>query len=511
MLDRLKEIDGRAPVSIFTNSIDPKSPQLQEWLQEGLSIEVHTVDHPCPLLKDGDFAKAKSTYDRCVDMMADIPNSKPVAFRMPCCDSLNTPSPRFWKEIFEQKSAAGNFLAIDSSVFNIFTSDDPELPAEITTRRDKNAAGGVSRFRHYLPFKSFVNTIENYPYPYIIGESCWEFPCVVPSDWEAQHVQSPNNPDTVRDWKRCLDATVVKQGVMPVVFHPHGWIRSQQLVEFVDYAAKTYGPRVKFLNFAEALERINKNLLGGVALRTDSGNEYNVQLVDVNADGFLDVVRSKETVLGNAKPQPIVTRVWNNDARRFDSDLSSMVFVRPQFFSMDGQVILLSSLGDRLETYQRRDGRWSPTATVFNSAGWGDQFREVANQQALIQDIQWYDIDDDGSDEAFLTHEGKTIVLRWMESEYRRAPYEFPAGALASPGKPDTGIRLVDLNADNLFGHCEIGRPILRCLAFCGPQERLEASSFWHAGGCGPDSRDCASRWHQQWSLVSLQASLDSK
>src|SRR5262245_34921878 len=92
ILRRLKGIDGRAPVSIMTCSVDPKDPQLQAWLKEGLSLECHTIDHPCPFFKPG-FEKAKSTYDRCVDLMNEIPNNKPVAFRMPCCDSLNTPSP----------------------------------------------------------------------------------------------------------------------------------------------------------------------------------------------------------------------------------------------------------------------------------------------------------------------------------------------------------------------------------------------------------------------------------
>jgi len=45
ILDRLKQIDGRAPVSIMTVSIDPPHPQLQKWLGEGLSLEVHTVTH----------------------------------------------------------------------------------------------------------------------------------------------------------------------------------------------------------------------------------------------------------------------------------------------------------------------------------------------------------------------------------------------------------------------------------------------------------------------------------
>ena len=268
LIDRLKQIDGRAPISIFANEVDPQDNQLQTWLAEGLSLETHTVDHPCPLLCDGDLAKAKSTYDRCVDQLCDVPGSKPVAFRMPCCDSLNTPSPRFWTEIFAKKTTRGNFLSVDSSVFNVFTPDDPDLTKDITHNED-----GSLRFRSYLPFPSFVNTIENYPYPYIIDGTCWEFPCVVPSDWEAQHVQQPNNPKTVADWQVALDATVKKQGVMPIVFHPHDWIRNDQLVKFVDYAVNTYGKKVKFMTFAEAIESINEHLLGCLLYTSDAADE----------------------------------------------------------------------------------------------------------------------------------------------------------------------------------------------------------------------------------------------
>src|SRR5439155_18001104 len=127
--------------------------RLQAWLKEGLSLECHTIDHPCPLLQGSDFAKAKSTYDRCVDLLHKVPApsplplspgpeekgtresprpsgergrgegaaNRPVAFRVPCCDSLNTPSPRFFAEIFNKTTADGNFLAIDSSVMNVIT------------------------------------------------------------------------------------------------------------------------------------------------------------------------------------------------------------------------------------------------------------------------------------------------------------------------------------------------------------------------------------------------------
>src|SRR5581483_4802060 len=83
ILQRLKRIDGRAPVSIMTNQVDPKDAQLQAWLKEGMSLETHTIDHPCPFFHGGDFKKAQSTYERCVDLLNEVPNSHPVAFRMP--------------------------------------------------------------------------------------------------------------------------------------------------------------------------------------------------------------------------------------------------------------------------------------------------------------------------------------------------------------------------------------------------------------------------------------------
>src|SRR6516225_11386253 len=78
ILERLKQIDGRAPVSIMTCKIDPDDKQLQAWLKEGLSLECHTIDHPCPMLQGNDLAKAKSTYDRCVDLLYKVPNNRPV-------------------------------------------------------------------------------------------------------------------------------------------------------------------------------------------------------------------------------------------------------------------------------------------------------------------------------------------------------------------------------------------------------------------------------------------------
>ncbi|HEY1858752.1 MAG TPA: polysaccharide deacetylase family protein, partial [Gemmataceae bacterium] len=305
ILERLKQIDGRAPVSIMTCKIDPADRQLQAWLKEGLSLETHTIDHPCPLLQDGDLAKAKSTYDRCVDLLHKAPDNRPVAFRVPCCDSLNTPSPRFFAEVFNKTTADGRFLSIDSSVMNVITSNDPELPRDLVIDKD-----GQDKFRKYVPTdRAFVNTIEDYPYPYVLGRLCWEFPCVMPSDWLAQHRNQPDNPTTVADWKAALDAVVVKQGVFNLIFHPHGWIRNEQIVDLIDHAVSKHGKKVKFLTFREAQERLNKNLLDGNPLRAADGADSGVRLLDLNNDGFLDVV------IGNEKVRQ--TRVWSPKAKKW--------------------------------------------------------------------------------------------------------------------------------------------------------------------------------------------------
>jgi putative membrane-bound dehydrogenase-like protein len=382
ILERLKKIDGRAAVSIMTNQIEPEHPHLQTWLREGVSLETHTFDHPCPLFK-GDFEKAKNTYDRCVDLLADVPNNRPLAFRTPCCDSLNTVSPRFYSTIFARPTPRGRFLTLDSSVFNVFTPDDPELPRELVTDAD-----GRGRFAKYLPAdRTFVNYVENYPYPYVVNKLCWEFPCVTPSDWQAQHLHKPNNPLTVRDWQAALDCTVIKQGVFCLVFHPHGWIKAEQVVDFIDYAQRKYGGRVKFLTFREAQERLDKNLLGGHSLRDPKTGQWTgTRLVDVDGDGFLDVE------ISNTHTQQ--TRRW-----------------------------------------QRQANTWSEAPAV----------------RARDQNLRIIDIRGDGHPQGIAADRPSREVQQWDETNgaWRRLPFELPAGAdLVDAHGRDRGVRFVDIDGD---------------------------------------------------------------
>ncbi|MBM3968583.1 MAG: c-type cytochrome [Planctomycetes bacterium] len=174
ILNRLKQIDGRAPVSIFTCSIDPKQPHLQQWLEEGSSLEIHTI--------------------------------------------------------------------------------------------------------------------ENYPYPYVLDRLCREFPWVAPSDWSAQHLHQPNNPQTVEDWKAALDCTVIKQGVFCLVFHPHNWIKPEQVNELIGYAVTKYGKKAKFLTFKDAVERLYKNVAFSGLREPPKGTDTNVRFLNWDHDGHLDAL-----------------------------------------------------------------------------------------------------------------------------------------------------------------------------------------------------------------------------
>jgi putative membrane-bound dehydrogenase-like protein len=454
ILRRLQQIDGRAPVSIMTNQVKADDPQLQKWLKEGLSLEVHTIDHPCPFFRESSFARAKSTYDRCVDLMCSIPGNHAVAFRMPCCDSLNTPTPRFWAEIFNKHTEKGNFLSIDSSVLHLFTANDPTLPRDLVLDKE-----GSERFRKYLPKDcSFVNTIEDYPYPYVVAGLCWEFPCVTPSDWSAQHLQLPFNPQTVRDWKAALDCTVLKQGTFSMIFHPHGWIRNDQIVELIDYAVAKHGKKVKFLTFREAQERLNKNLLNSQSLRHPKhGGDNGVRLIDVNNDGYLDVIIANEQ-------QPPQTRIWSPQSRSwkigtFPRRLASGRDANPVPSSAfrfgigpaDQLCFLYSTPGAGTGAWQFDGKHWAENKSLLNGLEIEGKPVFTALPGRADNGVRLRDLDGDGCCELIASNPDQQAIFQWsaQEKRWRPLPFTLPPGAVPVDRQGrDNGVRFVDLNDD---------------------------------------------------------------
>ena len=546
ILDRLKKMDGRAPVSIFANVVEPADPQLQTWLREGLSLEVHTLTHPCPLLQRGSFTNAWNTYHGGVDLLNKVPGNKPVAFRMPCCDSMNSPSPRFYAEIFNRTSPNGNFLQADSSVMCLLTDDflrkngvtppkPPEHPATSSPSPPSGERAGVrgqtppspkasptssvappphpqslspgggeggptrtapDHFRRYFPsttnaltkksLANFGTYIEDYPYPYVINRTCWEFPAMVPSDWEAFNAHGPTNAATVADWQLALDAVVRAQGVFTFIFHPQGWIRADQLIQFIDHAERTHGKKVKFLTFKEAVERLNKNLLKSAPLRAEPRDKRDNQagrmngafVADLGNDGFVDVVI--EPKRSGGLPQLLrkvwnpeskgLTRIWKSTERRWmetetpsylvgNAEGSYVVESRWGILEQDRNACLL--LRDRtydtasLLLYRFATGRWNE---VINPTAYGAAWRDLASVEATSlmsqnQDtgLRLRDFNRDGRCELLVSNDKQNALFAWSEAEraWKKLPYALPPGlALVNERGEDNGLRFVDLNGD---------------------------------------------------------------
>tara|TARA_R110002111_G_scaffold227346_1_gene288832 strand:- start:77839 stop:83043 length:5205 start_codon:yes stop_codon:yes gene_type:complete len=458
ILERLKEIDGRAGASIMTCRVDPQDPHLQKWIKEGVSIEVHTYDHPCPLLKDRDFAKAKGTVERCVDLLSEIPNSRPVAYRMPCCDSLNTVSPRFFTEIFNSRSPKGNYLQIDTSVFHVFTANDPELPREYVLDPD-----GQGRNEKYVPVdRGFVNTIFDYPYPYPISRLCWEFSCVTPSDWSAQHRQKPMNPLTVKDWTAVIDATVVKQGTFNLVYHPHGWISNEQVIKLIDHAVEKHGSAVQFLSFQDVLQRMNQHLLAGQPLRNERGADNGVRLLDLNNDGYLDVVIGNENVRK--------TRIWNPEQQTWKEsgfptrlvsspDSAGNQATRSRFGVLNGQVVLLTLTPEESSAWRFHAGDWVEDKTLLAGLP-TDKAALFTLKDGTDQGVRFRDLNNDGQCELIVSNPTQQAVYVWSQadSRWQKLPWSLPEEAtIVDAQGRDAGLRFVDINedgfADTLFSN----------------------------------------------------------
>ncbi|MBI3467975.1 MAG: dehydrogenase, partial [Planctomycetes bacterium] len=345
------------------------------------------------------------------------------AFRVPCCDSLNTPSPRFFAEIFNKTTPGGNFLGIDTSVCNVFTSNDPEVPRELVIDPD-----GRDKFRKYIPAdRSFVNTVEDYPYPYVINRLCWEFPCVTPSDWSAQHLQKPNNPDTVRDLKAALDITVLKQGVYCLVFHPHGWIRNDQVIELIDHAVEKHGKKVKFLTFREALERLNQHALEGTGLRQDEPL-VSTRLLDANNDGFMDSVCRFADFVSSGNVWTPETKSWISwSAPTGLRGSPPGILKEPRFgiFHNDGFASMLCTLAETYKGFHFDGEDWVPDP-VLNALPRIAITTGVSGQSERDEGLRFRDLDNDGCCEFIVSNEREQAIYQWSADKKEWASCRSP-------------------------------------------------------------------------------------
>ena len=447
---RLKQIDGRSGMSLMGTQIDPADGQLQTWLAEGVNPEAHTWHHPCPCLQKGSLAKARETFDACVDNLRKVPGGRTVAFRMPCCDSMNSVSPRFFTEIYNKTTPEGNFLTMDSSVFHLFTAGDPQLSRALAYDDD-----GREKFRKYIPTdRVMANYVEDYPYPYVIGRLCWEFSPLMPSDWDAQHLNEVCSPVTVRDLKAAVDAAVAKRGVFSLCFHTHGWIDNHQVIEMIDHAAAKHAGKVRFLNFHQVQECFDENLLGGRPLRAANGQDNGVRLVDLNGDGYMDVV------VGNEKVRE--TRVWSAETGKWTTGGFPVPIVQVddrgnrRDAGVRFGVLQESGCASILIRSEEVSGVWHFDGSQWNADPAGLAGLELDGPVSTSLDgrdrgVRLRDLDLDGVCELVVGNERQRGVFRRAADRqtWERVPFSLPEGTtIVDAQGRDAGLRFVDVDED---------------------------------------------------------------
>lgn len=459
-IERLQRIDGRAPISVYALQARADDPWFQRMLKEGLSIEAHTFTHAVPFLRRDPSTMSEESLEWCIrdftDCVAGLAaalGAPPVAWRMPGCDARNTTSPRFYTEVFPRTTAAGDFLAMDSSIFTVLTSADPALPRELVL--DEEGRERFGRFVTGIPFtKLYVNSVLNHPYPYVIDGLLWELPATMPGDAHGVHAYGMGNTRVLADWQCALDAVVIKQGLHTICFHPHGYCLQESVAGFVDYADRTYGRRVKFLNCREILDRLTRNALGGTPLRSATGADNGVRLLDVNGDGFLDVV------IGNSQHR--LTRVWQPKERRWQETSFPLALVTGEttprstatgarFFTAapDGRAGFAIATAKQSGVWHFENGQWAAQTTALPAEADGEPL--LTARDGVDRGVRFRDLDGDGFSDLLVNNDTQNAVFLWRPaaSQWQPASFTLPAEAcLVTATGADGGLRFVDLDAD---------------------------------------------------------------
>ncbi len=431
IVERLKQIDGRAPLSLFASDVEPSAPPLRAWLSDGVRVEVLL-----PAITERNVARWKARYDETIDRLTARLGTVPVACRIAGGNDAVGPGalslgPRFLGELFPLPTPEKNFLRGVVAEFSAAT-DSGSLP-------------------------------EVEPFPWVAQRLCWVFPSVPLGATGPGRRVDPSANGGLSGWKQALDRSVQRQGVCPLVVRLPKGKSSAEVVEWIDYATKTYGSRVLFLTVRDALERIDTHLLDGQPLRAANGQDNGVRLLDLNADGFLDVVigsekfgRTKVWQPGTEKAGASGAGTWSvcefptrflqvdRHGRHHDAQ------VRFGIVQETGWPTVAVSTSSTRRAWDFVGDRWIPNVPLRIL------FRDKAERASTGElgvdlGLRFRDLDGDGVSEIVVGNPRTRAVYRYdrLAMSWRDTGWKPPAALLiANQRGRDGGTRFVDLNDD---------------------------------------------------------------
>ena len=208
---------------------------------------------------------------------------------------------------------------------------------------------------------------------------------------------------------------------------------------------------MKFLNFREAYDRLNRHLLKDTPLRTAKGLDSGVRLLDIDNDGYIDVLLGSMARLW--KPQ---TKQWQEVsglmAKRAPDAQARQTYAGIEFGIVDsnGKAAVIQPRGPvpMKDVLRRTDvalSELSTTGLELNGAP------VIASVNGVDQGVRLRDIDRDGICELIVSNPKQNAIFQWDSSEkrWKKLPYSFPAGTMIVDAEGhDAGLRFVDVNGD---------------------------------------------------------------
>jgi len=179
---------------------------------------------------------------------------------------------------------------------------------------------------------------------------------------------------------------------------------------------------VMFLTFREAQERIDKHLLGGTPLRDSKGARNLVWVLDLDHDGYMDVLNGEKT------------RLWDSKRGAWKEIKGPKGLWSPYLrFAVVSRSGMPSAIANAFEAWR------------FDGQAWVEDPRL---RSGLERGLEVYrDLDGDGICERIQGHPESDGIDVWTEKGWEPATIRLPAALVDKHGH-DRGLRFVDLNGD---------------------------------------------------------------